>query len=155
MALDLTILHDGVIAMINAPVANPQVACDAMAATYRTYTAVAMAGAASPIFTGLEPQLFSKNLMTAFGINPLPNSPAATATAFATAVNAWWLLPPVVFGGGVVTAFGGAAILLATLTTLMAASNDAETIATAFATAMDIATKTVIVTIGTSTFNLS
>lgn len=155
MALDLSILHDGVIAMINSPVASPQAACDAMAATYQTYAALAMAGAASPIFTGLEPQLFSKNLMDAFGINPLPNSPIAVATAFSTAVNAWWLLPPVLFSGGAVTAFGGQAILLTTLTTLMSTSNDAETVATAFAAAMDVATKTVIVTIGTSTFNLS
>jgi hypothetical protein len=144
------------------PTTDPVAAADRFALAYQTYAAAAQAGPTIPIFTGLEQAAFSAALQPVFQI--AVGSAAGAAAAFVQAVTTFWMTPPVSFGTnpppvplGVVTAFTGAAVLQVALVALFGAMNDTATFAAGLAAALDVATRTVVVTItaGPTNVNLS
>lgn len=140
--------------MIATKPASAQAACDQLAGYYQAYAATGQAGGVPPVFTGTEQARFSAALAAAFTVTPPSGSPASAAAAFVAAVTAFWLTPPVVFGAGAVTAFPGAGALQAALVALFSTFNDAATAASGLATALDVATKTITVVIGPTTFTI-
>ena len=153
MALVKTVLSDAFKALVDHPPTTARAAADAYAAAYQLYASSALAGVVPPTFTGTEQVKFANILFAV--LNVLPGTPANAAAAYVAGVTAFWLTPPVVFGAGVVTAFAGAPAMLAALTLLFGVINDRDTFAGGLADILDTATKTVVVVIGPSTFNLS
>lgn len=128
------------------------VAAQKIAAAYDNYCKAGLAGGIPPIFTGTEAKRMEGPLAGALAS---PNgTAAAVGAAFATGVNAYWLTPPVPFAAppiaGVVTAVPGAAAVAAAVTgALSNLSNTEGSIGAQIAAALDLATKTVLVTFAT------
>lgn len=154
MALVPSVIEAGFASMIATKPSSASDACDQLANFYLAYAAPAMAGPATPVFTGTEQVRFSAALLAILGVSPPSGTPAQAAAAFVAAVTTFWLTPPVVFGAGVVTAFPGAGALQAALVALFSTFNDSSSAASGLATALDVATKTVTVVIGPTTFTL-
>lgn len=134
--------------MIATKPSDALAACQQLAGYYQAYAATGQAGGfIPPVFTGLEQAQFANVLAAAFDLSPPSGTPASAAAAFVGAVTAFWMTPPVVFGPGLVTSFPGAAALQATLVALFSNFNDAATAASGLAAALDVATKTVQVTV--------
>lgn len=119
------------------------------ASAYNAYALPAMAGVLLPTFVGVEQAAFLGNIAPVFN-NP-NGTVAQFANALASAVEAFWLLPPVLFAGpavaGAVTAFPGKGALVAQLIGILSNQyQDVGTPAQQIATALDTATRTVIVT---------
>lgn len=155
MALVPSIIENGFKAMIETNPSSAQDACDQLAGYYFAYAATALAGVVPPTLLPAAQTLFSANLFALLGVDPPAGTAASAAGAFVTAVTSFWMTPPVVFGAGVVTAFPGAGALQAALVALFSAFNDENTAALGLATALDVATKTVTVVIGPTTFTLT
>lgn len=141
--------------MIATKPASAAAACNQLAGYYATYALGALAGVAPPVFTGTEQTRFANLLKQVLNISPPVGTSAQAAGGFVAAVTSFWMTPPVVFGGGVVTAFPGAPALQAALVQLFSTFNDADAAALGLATALDVATKTVTVVIGPTTFTLT
>jgi len=112
MPLDPTTLTSGLLGVF-AGSSDFADAAASWAGAYADYAAVAMAGVAAPVFTGLEEGVMATALTAAFagGVASLGTT---TLPAMELAFQAFWFVPPVVFGAGVVTlAPPGLAALLA------------------------------------------
>lgn len=127
-------------------------AAQKITAEYDLYCKPAMAAPGLPIFTGAGKSAMEGLLAGALSSNM--GAAAAVAAAFSAGIQAYWLSPPVTFVGGpatgVVTAMPGAASVIAPLTAaFLNLANTEDTIAQAIASALDAATKTVLVTYST------
>lgn len=121
---------------------------DRWSKAYDDYAKTAQAGALLPQFTGTEVVRLRGIILTAISA-PVP-VPAVFANAWATGIASYWLTPPVPFAGagtGTPTAFPGQATLPPALISILSAPKP-ESISTpaAMATAIDVATRTIIVT---------
>lgn len=149
MALIQPVLAGRLTSILSQPGDNGQAKAAEWASAYNTYALPAMAGVLLPTFVGVEQSAFLGNIAPVFNN---PNGTAAQfANALASAVEAFWLLPPVLFAGpavaGAVTAFPGKAPLVAQLLGVLGGQYpDAGTPAQQIAAALDVATRTVIVT---------
>jgi hypothetical protein len=117
----------------------------AWAGAYRDYAAVAMAGVAAPIFTGLEEGVLAGALAAAFtaGVASLGTT---TLTDMELAFQAFWMVPPVVFGAGAVTAAPpGLAAALAAVFATGALAPTSAVVAAAVAAAIDTWTRMITV----------
>lgn len=149
MALIQTVLAGRLTSILGQPGDNAQAKAVEWASAYQTYAAPAMAGALLPVFTGSEQALFLGKIAPVF--NNANSTAAQFANALAGAVESFWFLPPVPFAGpslaGVVTGFPGKPALVAQLLGILANQyQQAAQPAQQIATALDIATRTVIVT---------
>jgi len=122
-------------------------AAKGLAGAYNSYASTAMAGVATPIFTGAEEAIMTGTLAAVL----TPMGAAATfAMALQNAILSYWLAPPVNFIGthpGMVTVAPGVLTLGASLTSVLSnPMNTIESAAQQMATLIDVATKTVIVT---------
>lgn len=149
VALVQTALAGRLTGIFSQPGDNAAAKAAEWASAYNSYALPAMAGVLLPTFLGIEQAAFLSSILPAF--NNQNGTPAQFANALASAVEAFWLLPPVLFAGplvaGVVTGFPGKPILIAQLIGVFSTQyQDAASPAQQIATALDIATKTVIVT---------
>jgi len=119
---------------------------DKWAKAYADYAAQAttVPTPATPLFTGLEPELFRGTLIATW-TEPKTGSPATAAQAFVTALTTFWTLPPVVFtagaDSGAPVAVPGVAGLVPCLTGIFAnIGNTAETAAAGVAACLHAAT---------------
>ena len=118
------------------------------AQAYRDYAITAMAGILLPIFTGLEQAAMVSMLLPV--MTNFNTTTPQFARALAGGVESFWLLPPVLFSGGVLAGaaalFPGKEPLAAMLTVIMSRPQDRyEGVAQQIATALDTATRTVVV----------
>lgn len=120
-------------------------AASAYASAYQVYAASATAGVFPWVPTGVEEVSLRSALLGGFSAKV---SGATAAAGWATGLLAFWMAPPVAFGVGAVTSFSGQGVLQATLSGLFSVpSGSREMVAGQLSTALDIATRTVIVTI--------
>jgi hypothetical protein len=145
-------LTAGIVSVLKSQPSTGALAAKKLALEYDKYCKTAMAPPALPIFTGVEAMSLEGPLAAVFsgGTGPAP----AVAQAWATGIQAYWLAPPVMFVGGpvsgVATAMPGAPASIAPITAALTnLGNTEETFAQQLATALDIATKTVLVTFAT------
>lgn len=149
MALIQPILAARLSQIFGNPSDNAALKAQEIASAYNTYAMSAMALTLLPAFLGVEQAAFISKLMPVFSN---PNSTVQQfANALAGAVESFWLLPPVLFAAlplaGAVTFFPGKSILISSLVSIMSTTYPRhEAVAQAIATALDVATKTVIVT---------
>lgn len=149
MPLILPVLSGGLTRVLSQPGDNAAAKASEFASAYQSYAAPAMAGVLLPIFTGSEQPLFMNQLVPVF--NNSQSTAVQFANAIASAVESYWFLPPVPFAGGpavgAVTGFAGKAGLIAQLIGILSNQYDnAAQPAADIASALDTATKTVIVT---------
>lgn len=128
---------------------NHAIAAQKIAQAYDAYCKKGLAGGVPPLLTGAEAKRFEGILV------PVLISSSGTAVtvgaAFASGIQSYWLTPPVVFTAppilGVVTlmpgATGAAALITAALSNL---ANSEASCAAQIASALDVATKTVLAT---------
>lgn len=149
MALVQAALAGRLTGIFSQPGGNAAAKAVEWASAYTSYALPAMAGVLLPTFLGIEQAAFLA------GILPVFNNPNSTsvqfANALANAVEAFWLLPPVLFAGpavaGAVTGFPGKPLLIAQLIGVLSNKyQQAAQPARQIADALDIATKTVVVT---------
>lgn len=149
MALVQPILAARLVQILGQPSDQAVVKAQELALAYNTYAIPAMAATLLPIFVGAEQAMFLTKIIPVFNN---PNSTAVQmANAIAGAVEAFWLLPPVLFSAGplagAVTSFPGKPILISTLVGIFSSTYPSHVaVAQSIATALDVATKTVIVT---------
>jgi hypothetical protein len=122
-----------------------------MASIYHQYAQTATAGPALPLFTGLETDALQALLTAALAV-PQVGAPSVIAAAWGSGLVSYWNTPPVLFAGvsvaGSVTVAAGCLSAIPVLTTLyLNAFNTPETAAAQMASALDIATRTVLVTL--------
>lgn len=127
------------------------IAAQKIAMAYDTYCKNAMAAPGMPIFTGTEAKRFEAPIAAALSAMA---GPPGVAAAFTAGFMAYWMSPPVPFVGGpaagvVSAAPGGAAITGILSGALANIKNTEDLIADIIATALDTATKTVLVTYAT------
>lgn len=148
MALIPAVLVSRLTQVVSQPGDNAAAKAQEWAAAYQTYAAPAQAGALLPVFTGSEQALFLAKILPVFN-NPRSTS-AQFANALASAVEAFWFLPPVPFSGvgaGAVTGFPGKGFLVPQLISILSNQyRQAALPAQQIAAALDVATRTVIVT---------
>lgn len=148
MALIQPVLVGRLTQVLSQPGDNAAAKAQEWGAAYQTYAAPAQAGALLPVFTGSEQPLFVAQILPVFS-NPQSTS-VQFANALASAVESFWFLPPVPFAGagvGAVTGFLGKGILIAQLVQVLGNQyQQAAQPAQQIASALDVATRTVIVT---------
>ena len=149
MALVQSVLAGRLTSILSQPGDNAAAKAAEWASAYQLYAAPAMAGVLLPVFTGSEQPLFMAKILPVF------NNPQSTAIQFAnalaSAVETFWFLPPVPFQllpvAGAVTGFPGKPALVAQLVGIFGNQyQQAVKPAQEIATALDVATKTVVVT---------
>lgn len=124
-------------------------AADRIATAYEAYTLTALAGGIPLTAPGPGRAAMSQALTAAFSTKP--GLPPVVAQGFATMVTSYWvgatfILPPA--SGVVVTPPPGIAALVPTLSALFAnPANPAEVFAAQVALALDVCTRTVLVTL--------
>ena len=148
MALIQPVLAGRLTQIFGQPSDNAAAKAQEWASAYQTYAASAMAGVLLPVFTGTEMPSFLAQILPVFN-NPKSTS-VQFANALASAVESFWFLPPVPFtlvpAVGAVTAFPGKAGLVGQLTGILSNQyQQAVQPAQDIATALDVATRTVIV----------
>jgi hypothetical protein len=151
MALVVTVLSRGIEGAFRAKLPTGAQVGALLGSVYGIYAQGAQAGVALPVLTGTEATRFGQILGAAIS-DPLTGSAPKIAQAFADALTAFWTLPPVIFTDGVnagpVPAVLGAQAMVGTLTATF--SNLANTEATAaqqIASALDVATRSIVVTL--------
>lgn len=148
MALIVNSLSSRLIQIFGNPSDNAVQKAQEISNAYHLYASTAQAGPLLPVFTGTESQKFLSKILPIF-TNTHGNS-SQFSNALAGAVEAFWLIPPVIFSGagaGVVTSFTGKGLLISTLNSIFSSTYDKhEMVAVQIATAIDIATKTILVT---------
>lgn len=149
MPLISATLSSSLTTILGAPSVSGAEKAQQIGSAYQAYALTATAGVLLPIFIGIEGRAMASRL------TPVLSSTHPTAHSFANAlasgVEAFWLLPPVPFTGGVaaglVTAFVGKSALAAAVTGIMARPTPRhEPVAIQLASALDAATRTVMVT---------
>lgn len=149
MALLQPVLAGRLTQIFSQPGDNAAVKASEFAAAYQTYALPAMAGVLLPVFTGTEMSLFLSKIIPVFN-NPKSTS-VQFANALASAVETFWFIPPVPFTllpvAGAVTGFPGKPALVSQLVGILGNQyQQAVQPAQDIATALDTATRTVIVT---------
>jgi hypothetical protein len=153
MALVPTIIEEGFASMIATKPATAADAATQLSDFYNTYALTGQAALSPPTLTSTEKLRFAAALLAVYSA-PDSGTPALAAAGFVAAVTSFWMTPPVVFGPGLVTAFPGAPALQAALVALFSATNDADVAALGLATALDVATKTITVVVGPTTYTI-
>lgn len=132
---------------------SPALSAQKMAAAYDNYCKAGIAGGIPPLFTGAEVKRLEGILLGAIA-SPVGGGPPVIAAAWSAGIQSYWLTPPVPFLAppiaGVTTAMPGAGAAIAVLSAgFLNVLNTEATIAQIMATALDIATRTVLVTFAT------
>lgn len=127
-------------------------AASKLAGAYDKYCKTALAGGIPPVFTGAEKPALEGSLAGVLAAGA--GSAAQVAQAWSMGIQAYWVVPPVPFMAppitGVVTVMPGAAIVIPAITgVLLNTKNTADSAAQGLAAALDVATKTVLVTFAT------
>jgi uncharacterized protein (DUF486 family) len=130
---------------------TPRLAAQKMAKAYDNYARTAMAAASTPVITGLEAQKLEQTLYTAIS-NPRVGMAPIIAAAWGAGVMAYWMAPPVPFVGPqtgmVLQAATVVPIITAGLTACFSNVLSTESLsAQLMSTALDAATRTVMVTL--------
>jgi len=152
MPLNVATLAKGLAGVFKDQPDNGALAASKIAQEYDTYCKEAMAGAALPIFTTTEKTRMEGILAGA--LSSSNGQAAMVAQAFSAAIQSYWLMPPVQFSGGpimgMVTVMPGAAAVIPAITAgLSNVQNMEDSIGQIIASALDAATKTVLVTFTT------
>lgn len=152
MALVASDLKSGLMAALGDPAdlpTSPVESGQRMADAYADYVLAATScGGGAPADTNANAVALAAALASVFTTSI---DPATTASGMATAFTAFWFSPPLAFtsippaGPGVVTAVAGTAVLQSFFAALVPTS-DADDAMTRVATALDVFTKTVVVT---------
>lgn len=146
-------LYQEILAVYLSGPPSAAVSAKKLSSAYDTYAKGAQAGIALPIFIGTEKEVMASTLLAA--MNPRSGNPTSFATAWATALTSFWTTPPVVFSDGVNTgpalAVPGSAALKSSLEIALAnARQSAPQAAQTLATALDVATRTITITLAPS-----
>ena len=149
MALVASALATGIEGVFRARIPTSAQVGSLLGSVYGIYAQGAQAGVALPVLTGTEAARFGQVLSAALN---LMASPPTVAQAFADALQAFWLTPPVIFTDGInagpVPAILGIPALISALTSTFAALTNTEAIAAQqIASALDAATRSIIVTL--------
>lgn len=123
-----------------------------IALEYDKYARKGVATPGLPVIPPTQMQALAAPLTAAMG-SP-GGTPATVAQAYGVGIQAYWLSPPVPFVGGpaagVVTAIPGAPVVVPQITAALSnLKNTAATVAQQIGTALDSATRTVLVTYAT------
>ena len=148
-------LASGLASVFKSQPDSGALAAQKMAAEYDKYCKAALAPPAPPIFTGAEVKALEGPLVGALASGD--SQAAIVAQAWATGIQAYWLAPPVQFVAGpvtgLVTAMPGAMAIVpliqAAFDGTVQAKGDENMVAQQIASALDTATKTVLVTFTT------
>jgi hypothetical protein len=121
------------------------------AGAYNLYAMPAQAATLLPVFVGVEQAAFMARLLPVF--TNYNSTIYQFANALAGAVETFWLLPPVPFAGpgqtGAVSLFPGKPVLVASLVSILSSQYPRhEPVAQSIASALDVATRTVVVAFG-------
>lgn len=124
-------------------------AADDMAKAYDDYCKAGLAGGVPPLLTPAGKSALMGMLLSAIASGN--GTPAQVGQAWASGIQMYWMSPPVLFTAppivGTVTAMPGAAGAAAAITGVLAnGQNTPGTAAQGIAAALDVATKTVLVT---------
>jgi len=142
MALDLTVLEKGVLRLLQKKPSTPLEWGSRLGKLYEQYAKGGRAAGAPPSFTGKEKDVMAGVLAAAFESKvPVPGLP------FGPALLAFWMTPPVSFGVGVTLLVPGAVAVVAVVTAIPPGLPD-HVCARLLATALDVATRTVLVQVG-------
>jgi len=134
MALDLTVLEKGVLRLLQKKPSTPLEWGSRLGKLYEQYAKGGRAAGAPPSFTGKEKDVMAGVLAAAFESKvPVP--------------LAFWMTPPVSFGVGVTLLVPGAVAVVAVVTAIPPGLPD-HVCARLLATALDVATRTVLVQVG-------
>lgn len=143
MPLNPIVLEKGILQLLREPSKTTKEAAGKLARAYFDYVSSATAGGTPAAFTGLERSAMEANLASSFHPN---GSPSEAAGSLSRAVGAFWMSPPVVFGLGPVVSWAGATTLTATLvSSLSSPKTPAGVAAKKIASALDSATRLVMV----------
>ena len=123
-----------------------------MAKAYDDYCKAGLAGGIPPLLLPAGKSALEGVLLGAIASGQ--GTPAQIAGAWSSGIQAYWMTPPVVFTAppitGVVTAIPGAAAVTGVVIGVLSnVKNTAATAAQGIAAALDVATKTVLVTFAT------
>lgn len=136
-------------ALLVGPPLGPIAGAAKMANIYSKYTKAGQFGLSLPVFTGLEEQVLAATLAAVF-VLPVPN-PVAWGTAWSLGLTTYWLAPPIAVAGpqvGAVTTFtGGPGVLAALTAQVLIPFSPPPVAATLIATALHVASLTVIATV--------
>lgn len=149
MALVSSLLAANLTRVFSIPAVNGAQKAIELSYAYQTYSATAMAGVLLPVFVGIEATVMAGRIIPA--MSNANGTAVQMANAIASGVESFWLLPPVPFAlgpvAGVVTSFPGKGVLVGQLTSIFSTTTDqAVSVAQRVAQALDVATRTVIVT---------
>jgi hypothetical protein len=149
MALNPGSMVQGFTQLFNSDPSSPQIAAEKMATIYDSYAQTAMAGATLPVFTGSQKSTLQSLLLAAISV-PLIGAPPLIAAAWGSGLVAYWMAPPIIFLGpgmtGLVSVAAGCLSAIPALTTVYAnPMNTPDSAAAQIATALDTATRTVLV----------
>jgi hypothetical protein len=152
--LNVTSLQSGISSVFRAQLPSGSDVAKRIADEYNKYCSMAMAPPGKPIFKGIEKNVIRSALAACWG--QAGSSPAMVATILAQSVQAYWLAPPVMFTGGpamgvAISMAGFAALVPAITAALSNLANSEDSAALALATALDVATRTVLVVYSTPT----
>jgi len=149
MPLNVQQLTQGLAAIFKGQPKSGAEAANKIAAEYDKYCKAGMAAPGLPVFVGTEAMSLEGPLAGALGSGN--GTAASVAAAYGVGIQAYWLAPPVVFVGGPASGLAtampgvGAAVSLITVA-LSNVQNTEDSAASQIATALDAATKTVLVT---------
>jgi len=148
MALVQPILAANLTRVLGTPGQSAPQKAQEWAMAYNLYALPAQAAALFPVFVGVEQAAFMARIMPVF--TNYNSTVQQFANALAGAVETYWLLPPVPFAGpgqaGAVSLFPGKPALVASLVSIMSSKYPRhEPVAQAIASALDVATRTVVV----------
>jgi hypothetical protein len=154
VALDKSSLASGLEAIFKEQPSSGAQAASKIASKYDAYCKGGQAGPGLPLITPAAKKALEGHLAAAMAV-PAGDA-VAVASAFSTGIMAYWMTPPVPCVGGaasgVVTAMPGAGAVVGPLTAAFKNTKNSETaIANQIASALDVATRTVLVTYATPT----
>lgn len=149
MPLVSPLLQRAIADLFRSQLSSPEEFAQKFAKAYDDYAKGAMAIPASPVFTGSEKTLLESAVKPAL-ITPFSGAPPIIAAAITAGYVSYWSAPPVNFAcplyAGMVVAPAGAAALLPALTAVfLNTQNTEDSAAQQIASALDAATRLVMV----------
>lgn len=150
MALVTATLTASLLSALRNPARRTIVAARRLADGYADYALSAHAGLGLPVFTGLEGEAMAQVFYPVFS-RPRTGSAYTFAQVWVEALLRFWTLPPVVFTAGLDIGVpapipGADATLTAALVSLAAMPNPAEVAAVKLSSAIDLYTRSFLVT---------